>query len=442
MQPPTAKPAPDPGPGGPEQLRVPRSPWSTSGRSGDSFDVVVVGGGPGGSATAYHLATGGARVLLVEKATYPRDKVCGDGLTPRAVAALDAMGLRDAHRDWPRNVGLRMHGAGFDLELLWPEISGMPSFGLTCPRVDLDHLLARRAVEAGATLWQSTDVVRPLVEHGVVTGAELARDGEDPFAVRCQLLIAADGASSRIGQALGHPRDPRRPIGVAIRQYFRTERDEEPWLDAYLELQSGEDLLPGYGWVFPMGDGTVNVGGGLLNTSSHFQRTNYKELLKRWAPTAGRGWGFTLGDGIGKPRSHPLPMGGNRHPALARGVMFVGDAAGMVNPFNGEGITYAMETGEMAAGAALRVLTSGDRSALSHYPRAVVRRYGSYYTLGRLFVKLIGNPHLMRFGTRHGLKRPALMRLALKLLGDMYEPRGGDPTDRIVQAMLAMTPAR
>ncbi|HKE97999.1 MAG TPA: geranylgeranyl reductase family protein [Actinomycetes bacterium] len=423
-------------------MQLPTANRPSEGRSDDSFDVIVVGGGPGGAATAYHLATGGARVLLVEKATYPRDKVCGDGLTPRAVAAIDAMGLRDARRDWPRNVGLRLHGAGHHIELLWPEVTGTPSYGLTCPRVDLDHLLARRAVEAGATLWQSTDVVRPIVEHGLVVGAELARDGEDPFDVRSELLIAADGASSRIGQALGHARDSRRPIGVAIRQYFRTELDEEPWLDAYLELTAGEDLLPGYGWVFPMGDGTVNVGGGLLNTSSHFQRTNYKEMLKRWAPTAGRTWGFTLDDAIGKPRSHPLPMGGNRHPALARGVMFVGDAAGMVNPFNGEGITYAIETGEMAARTALRVLAGGDRSILRSYPRAVVRRYGSYYSLGRGFVKLIGNPRLMAFGTRHGMRHPALMQLAIKILGDMYEPRGGDLSDRVVRAMLAMTPAR
>src|SRR5262245_54327920 len=178
-------------------MQLPTANRPSEGRSDDSFDVIVVGGGPGGAATAYHLATGGARVLLVEKATYPRDKVCGDGLTPRAVAAIDAMGLRDVRRDWPRNVGLRLHGAGHHIELLWPEVTGTPSYGLTCPRVDLDHLLARRAVEAGATLWQSTDVVRPIVEHGLVVGAELARDRADPFGVRSELLIAADGASSR-----------------------------------------------------------------------------------------------------------------------------------------------------------------------------------------------------------------------------------------------------
>jgi geranylgeranyl reductase family protein len=405
----------------------------------DAYDVVVVGGGPGGASTAYHLATGGARVLLVEKSAYPREKPCGDGLTPRGTAALDAMGLSDAYADWPRNVGLRCHGGGHSLELPWPEVTGQPSFGLTQPRLDLDHLLARQAVKAGATLMTSTDVVRPLIADGVVTGVELRPEGEDAYDVRADQLIAADGASSRIGQALGHTRDEKRPVAVAIRQYFRTERDEDPWLDSYLELWKGDRQLPGYGWVFPMGDGSVNIGLGLLNAT---QSVNYRNLLADWVPEAGRDWGFTAEDAVAKPRSSPLPMGANRHPALHRGVLFVGDAAGMVNPFNGEGISYAMETGQMAAETSLKMLATGDRSKLEAYPRALVDRYGSYYTLGRVFVKLINDPRVMKVCTVHGMKRPALMKLVLKLLGNMYEPVGGTTSDRVVQALTAMAPAR
>jgi len=419
-------------------------------RATDSYDAIVVGGGPGGASAAYHLAAGGARVLLVEKSTYPREKVCGDGLTPLGTAALDAMGLTDAYADWPRNVGLRVHGGGHTLELPWPEVTGQPSFGLTQRRIDLDHLLVKQAVKAGATLMASTDVVRPLVEAGQVVGAELQRhDGkgrakvkEDPFDVRADLLVAADGASSRIGQALGHRRDEKRPIAVAMRTYYRTERDEDPWIDSYLELWKDDELLPGYGWVFPMGDGTVNVGLGLLNTSSGFGNTNYKQLLASWAPTAGRDWGYTAEDVAGPPLSRPLPMGANRHPGLYRGVLFVGDAAGMINPFNGEGISYAMETGEMAATTALDVLASGDRSRLSAYPSAITKRYGSYYTLGRTFVKVIGDPRVMRFCTNFGMTRPRLMNLVLKLLGNMYEPAGGNLSDRVVSALNAMAPVR
>jgi menaquinone-9 beta-reductase len=408
----------------------------------EAYDALVIGGGPGGAATAFHLARGGARVLLCEKQSYPRDKVCGDGLTPRAVAQLDAMGLREEYQGWSRSAGLKVHGGGHVIELPWPELTEFPSFGLARPRTDLDQLLARTAAKAGAELWETTEVVAPLVQRGLVRGAVLRRDGEDPVDVRAEVVVAADGASSRFAQALGLNRDEQRPIGVAIRQYYRAERDVDPWIDSYLELRRGDDLLPGYGWVFPLADGSVNVGVGLLNTSAHFRNINYRRLLKEWVPAVGPEWGFAPEDALAKPRSAPLPMGASRHPPLYRGVLFVGDAAGLVNPFNGEGIDYAMESGRLAAETALAVLESGDRTRLTAYRLAVERRFGSYYAVGRLFVRLIGDPRFMKAATRYGLPRPTLMKLVLKLLANLYEPARGDTTDRVVRAMVRLAPSR
>jgi menaquinone-9 beta-reductase len=408
----------------------------------DAYDALVIGGGPGGAATAFHLARGGARVLLCEKQSYPREKVCGDGLTPRAVAQLDAMGLRDEYRSWSRSAGLKVHGGGHVVELPWPELTGLPSFGLARPRTDFDELLARTAERAGAKLWAGTEVVGPLVEHGLVRGAVVRREGEDPVDVRAEVVVAADGASSRFAQALGLSRDEQRPIGVAMRQYYRTERDTDPWIDSYLELRRGDDLLPGYGWVFPLADGTVNVGVGLLNTSAHFGNLNYKQLLRDWVPTVGPEWGFSADDAVARPRSAPLPMGASRHPPLHRGVLFVGDAAGLVNPFNGEGIDYAMESGQLAAEVGLAVLESGDRSRLGAYRTAVERGFGSYFAIGRLFVRLIGDPRFMKAATRYGLPRPTLMKLVLKLLANLYEPARGDASDHVVRALVRMAPSR
>jgi geranylgeranyl reductase family protein len=412
------------------------------GEVSDAYDALVIGGGPGGAATAFHLASGGARVLLCEKQRYPRDKVCGDGLTPRAVRALDHMGLRQEYQDWSRSAGLKVHGGGHVIELPWPELEDFPSFGLARPRTDLDQLLARTAAKAGADLWEATEVVEPLVERGLVRGAVVRREGEDPVDVRAEVVVAADGASSRFAQALGLRRDEGRPIGVAIRQYYRSERDTDPWIDSYLELWRGGDLLPGYGWVFPLADGTVNIGVGLLNTSAHFGNINYRKLLKEWVPTVGPEWGFTAADAVAKPRSHPLPMGANRHPPVHRGVLFVGDAAGLVNPFNGEGIDYALESGELAALVALEVLESGDRSRLLAYRTAVERRFGSYFAVGRLFVRLIGDPRFMKLATTYGLPRPTLMKLVLKLLANLYEPARGDTTDRVVRGLVRLAPSR
>jgi menaquinone-9 beta-reductase len=412
------------------------------GEVSDAYDAVVIGGGPGGSATAFHLARGGARVCLVEKQTYPRDKVCGDGLTPRAVRALDHMGLREEYQSWSRSAGLKVHGGGHVIELPWPELEDYPSFGLARPRTDLDQLLARTAEKAGAELREATEAVEPLVEQGVVKGAVVRRQGEDPVDLRAEVVVAADGASSRFAQALGLRRDEQRPIGVAIRQYYRTGRDTDPWIDSYLGLWRGDHLLPGYGWVFPLADGTVNVGCGLLNTSEGFRNTNYRDLLKEWLPTVGPEWGFSSDDAVAKPRSAPLPMGASRHPPLHRGVLFVGDAAGLVNPFNGEGIDYAMESGELAAETGLAVLESGDRSRLLAYPAAVDQRFGSYFSVGRLFVRLIGDPRVMKACARYGLPRPTLMKLVLKLMANLYEPARGDITDWVARAVVRLAPSR
>ena len=408
----------------------------------DAYDALVIGGGPGGSATAFHLASGGARVLLCEKQRYPRDKVCGDGLTPRAVRALDAMGLREEYRTWSRSAGLKVHGGGHVVELPWPELEDYPSFGLARPRADLDQLLARTAVKAGAELSEATDVVEPLVEDGLVRGAVLRPEGEDPVDVRAEVVVAADGASSRFAQSLGLGRDDQRPIGVAIRQYYRSGRDTDPWIDSYLELWKGDHLLPGYGWVFPLADGTVNVGCGLLNTSEGFRNTNYRDLLKGWLPTVAAEWAFDPADPVAKPRSAPLPMGASRHPPVHRGVLFVGDAAGLVNPFNGEGIDYALESGELAAQAALATLESGDRARLLAYRAEVEQRFGSYFAVGRLFVRLIGDPRFMKVATRYGLPRPTLMKLVLKLLANLYEPARGDAIDRVVRGLVRLAPSR
>ena len=412
-------------------------------------DVLVVGAGPGGSATAHALAQTGLDVLLLEKTAFPREKVCGDGLTPRAVKTLVDMGIdTSANNGFIRNRGLRIYGGGHRLELPWPELASFPDHGLVRPRLDFDELLVRHAQKAGARLQELTTVTGPVLDDsGRVVGVT-ARVGPDktPTSYRAPLVVAADGVSARLALGMGIEKRDDRPMGVAVRRYFTSPRTDDDMLESWLELRSKDgDLLPGYGWVFGVGDGTSNVGLGILNTTKAWQRTDYKELLASWTGAMPAEWQFAEQFATGPVRGGALPMGFNRQPHYTRGLLLVGDAGGAVNPFNGEGIAYAMETGRLAAEVAGQALARPDgparERALQAYPDALKARYGGYYTLGRVFVNLIGNPEIMRLATRYGLPRPLLMKFTLKLLANLTDPRGGDALDRVVNGLSRLAPA-
>jgi geranylgeranyl reductase family protein len=416
-------------------------------------DVVVVGAGPGGSSAAYHLARHGLSTVLLEKTEFPREKVCGDGLTPRAVRQLVRMGIDTgpAAGGWLHNKGLRILGGGVRMELDWPDLASFPGYGLTRTRLDFDELLARHAVKAGAELLTGHTVTGPVLDDaGRVVGVT-AVAGADKIqkTFRAPLVIAADGVSARFALALGLAKREDRPIGVAVRRYYRSPRHDDDYLESWLELrsrESGDKLLPGYGWIFGLGDGRVNVGLGVLNSSAAWGKTNFRTMLVDWLATTPPDWGMAEeANADGPILGAALPMGFNRVPHYTRGVLLVGDSGGMVNPFNGEGIAYAMESAELAAEVAVQALSRpggpARERALRAYPLELRARYGGYYRLGHWFVKLIGNPQVMKLGTRHGLPHPVLMRFILKLMGNLTEPAGGDAMDRIINGLARIVPA-
>jgi geranylgeranyl reductase family protein len=425
----------------------------------DAADVIIVGAGPGGSTTAAYLAAAGLDVLLLEKSSFPREKVCGDGLTPRAVKELVALGIPTREEDgWIRNQGLRVIGGGVRLQLAWPELASFPDYGLVRPRLDFDETLARHAEKIGARLLERTSVTGPVLDerNGRVVGV-IARTVDDQGKAtgeertyRAPVVVAADGNSSRLSLSLGLTKRDDRPMGVAVRTYFTSPRHDDDWLESWLELWAPDDkgkhaLLPGYGWIFGVGDGTSNVGLGALNTTAQFGKVDYRDLMKRWVAGLPEEWGYTDDNQIGPIRGAALPMGFNRQPHYTRGLVLVGDAGGMVNPFNGEGIAYAMESGRLAADvlvqASSRATDAQRELVLASYPRVMKDALGGYFTLGRAFVSLIGHPEVMRIATRYGMPRPMLMRFVLKLLANLAEPHGGDAMDRVINGLSKIAPA-
>ncbi|TDD82635.1 geranylgeranyl reductase family protein [Actinomadura rubrisoli] len=397
-------------------------------------DVLVVGAGPAGSTVASYLARAGLDVRVLEKSAFPREKVCGDGLTPRAVHELMALGVDIDAPGWFRSRGLRLVGGGRTLEMPWSELTNLPPFGLVRPRRDFDETLARHAVRSGAALVENTKVTAPLTDDRTGRVIGVATDGGTHTA---RLVVAADGASSRLAVALGMRPRAGRPIGVAARRYFRGPRHDDDHLETWLDLGPAA-----YGWMFGVGDGTCNVGVALLSKA----HADYRRLLRRWLETLPAGWGFTEENATGPLRGAALPMGFSRQPHYRPGLVLVGDSGGMVNPMNGEGIAYAMEAARIAAGTIVQALGPSSDAAraerlLASYPRALKAAHGGHFTLGRWFVSAIENPRIMRMATRQGMSRPALMRFTIKLLGNLTDPRGATATDRLAHALARMTPS-
>jgi geranylgeranyl reductase family protein len=414
-----------------------------------SADVVVVGAGPAGSAAAWQLRQGGRDVVVLEKAEFPREKVCGDGLTPRGVQALRDIGVDTSPRaGWVRHKGLRVHGGGVVTEVEWPRLRNWPDHSLVLRRSELDARLADHAAEAGARVHTGVTVTEPLLDDaGRVAGVRSTGPGKEPQVWRAPLVVSAEGLSGRLAKAVGLLRREDRPLGVAVRRYVRSCRAADDYLDISFDLTAtgpSRDAMPGYGWIFGMGDGTANVGYGLLDTRRG-TGADHRAVLRRWLDTFPAEEGLTEEDAVTPLRGAGLPMALNRGPAYTRGLLLAGDAAGTVNPFNGEGISYALETGRMAGETADEALGRADGPAreavLRRYPERLRAAYGRHHRLGLGFLALLARPEVVRFTTAHGLARPALVAAALRLMGNLTDGRDGDALDRAVAVLTRLAPA-
>lgn len=396
-------------------------------------DVVVVGGGPAGAAAAYWMARNGLEVVVAEKKSYPRDKTCGDGLTPRAVRQLMDMGFDFDVPELHRVDGLRSYAGELTLELAWPRHTVYPDWGAVIRRADLDMQVATLAEKQGAVIRQRTEAA-PLVVDGRLTGVTLRESGGGSVELRPRVVVVADGSLSRFGRVLGTARRRDYPYGLAVRGYRSSPNSKDRFLESQLDIRDAEGRsLPGYGWVFPLGDGAINVGVGVISTFRGWRDVNTSHVLDSYVADLPDHWGET--GQLTEPVGGKLPMSFSVGPKAGRTWLAIGDAAGAVNPFNGEGIDYAYETGRMAAGHIAEALATDDLTILQRYPRQLEDEYGAYHRVARAFVIAIGNPHLMRTVTRIGIRSKPLMEWVLKVMANLLEPEEVGIEERVYRAI-------
>lgn len=352
--------------------------------------VVVIGAGPAGSSAATFLARGGIEVTLLERARFPRDKICGDGCTPRTVMMLGRLGLAELR-----------HAEGAPVERLWATSPGgvvldseIPRHifgGQACaiPRAVLDERLVQNAVRAGAKLREGVRV--ESVEVGPGEATVTCRGGER---LRADAVLGCDGSPSVVRRALGAPSFPPEHSAFAVRAYYENVSLSRP---RSFGIFWERELLPAYGWVFPLPGGRANVGVGLRADMLERSPAKLPELLERFCALPRVTQELHGARRVGKVSGHHLPFGSfARHLVFDRALL-LGDAAGFINPLTGEGIEFALESGQFAAEAVTAAAERGDLSAkgLADYARRCRERFHVTFALNRRMMGFFSRPRLV-----------------------------------------------
>jgi menaquinone-9 beta-reductase len=375
-------------------------------------DILVVGGGPAGAAAAWRAAQSGANVICLDKARFPRDKPCGDGLTPRAVKLISDMGLEDDLAKFHEVNRMRVFSSSV-FEVSWPDRPGLPKYGYVARRLDLDDLLLRTAGQAGVHVEQNTEVTEPIFAGDRVVGVKANHDGA-VHEYRADVVIAADGAHSRLKRSFKANPDSGL-LAVAIRAEMGAQRESSHTLEAYL-LKHENELFPGYGWVFPVGGDRFNIGVGHLISYRRWRSINARTLFDQFLHQLPAEWELPQLTTLYQRKAVQawrLPMGFARRDLWQPGVLFAGDAAGVAKPAGGAGISRALQSGMIAADVAVDTIGSGSPDKLSNYEKRLRKLWRKTDRRTAALLQFARNPHSIALGIKaldHSLGRRTLIK--------------------------------
>jgi geranylgeranyl reductase family protein len=385
-----------------------------------SYDTIVIGAGPGGSATAYYLAQAGLEVLLLDKFDFPRDKTCGDGLTPLALAVLQDMGILEKVHQVGRRVNKLEIIApnGFTLRATIPTQDNRANYSLIVPRLKLDDAVRERAVSAGAAFRSRVQVTSVEADgRGVVITGGRGRHAET---FRARSAVVATGASTNLLLAMGLL--PERPaMMVAARTYFENVAAPADCGQFYF---SGVPL-PGYGWVFPLPDGGANVGAGFFRQGRFADRmpatptVAFEQFIQQPALRS------ILADArqVGPVKGYPLRIDFSTAPTFGPRTLLVGEAAGLVNPLTGEGIDYALRSGQIAAQCLIEMAEADDFSPgrLTAYDQALRREFQGIFRFCRRMQSFLPYRSLVNRLVKGAAQQPELRNLMINIVQGQHD---------------------
>ena len=403
-------------------MRLPPAPQTVplDSLGGRTWDAAVVGAGPAGAAAARVLAGEGFRTVLLDRDALPRVKVCGDALLPDALSALERLGaLASVRARAFRAHTLRVwspSGVRVDLDVE----------ALLLPRIELDAILARGALEAGALLARGR-VVRLDVE-----GARVRLRTREGPGLTARVVVVATGARRALGPRVpGAPPSPSPPDAVAARRYLRC-----PGGPDVLQVIYHRSVLPGYGWIFPLGAGLYNVGCGVFRSrrlSEPLHRL-FRRLLEEFPPARDL---VSRGSFVSPLEAAPLRCGPPGGPFCGPGpVVWAGEVAGTTFPFTGEGVGKALATGELAGRSACRHLRSGGGAELHGYAGTVLRRVAPLYRAYRAAERWVARPWLCDLLARRMNRSRRLRTSAAAVLREAASPKEVFSLAGVVRSLL------
>jgi geranylgeranyl reductase family protein len=393
-------------------------------------DVLVIGGGTAGLVAARTAAIAGRRAVVVEADRADRTPRGLGLVTPAAVATLTRHGLESVLGAGHRVEHVRISAGGRSTSSRWPAHPDHPDHGIVIDRQQFDVALGELALEAGAEIWFEHEATSPVVERGFVRGAHLVT-GAGPtgvggrFEARSEYVVVADGANSRFGRALGSFRDPSFPFAVAHHATHRSAIHDATEIEIVVGLRDRAGTpITGYGWMFPSGNGHVDVGVLLMSTSPSFQVLNPVHVLERFVDEHGDRW--HLSASAGSSAGGRIPLGRSVGPAAGPTWLLVGDAAGVADPWSGAGLGAAVESGAVAGNVVVEALEAGSSTSLQRYPSLLDERFEPSYGVGLLADRLLGQPSVSRQVAERAARSDAVADSFLRLAtGAVRQSRPG-----------------